>query len=160
MATIVSRKDTDPGRVKELQDIIIEFGGGSIGEIGSGAKLEVADNLDGLINQAHGVMLGMKLAIGVLAAERDMLVLQNGALSLSLDVASEMLDLIVNDIGYDQALDGAATTLMDNFISSGAANASADGEMVFDARIAISKEDIKPMLREAIVDWVEARLAQ
>jgi hypothetical protein len=82
------------------------------------------------------------------------------ALAVRLDVVEDALANMIGNIDYDECLDHATTDLMDAFASSGGADTSADGELVFDARITFSKEDIKPMLREAIVRWVELKMAQ
>ena len=159
MVSIVSRQDTEAGRVKQLQDMITTFSRGAIGSIGSGTEHEVADNVDDLLIQVHGVLLGTTIAAEVLHRENKDLAMHSIALEVALSAAQDMLERLVDDIDYDEALDSATTRLMDEFSSSGAANTTADGELEFDERITFSKEDIKPFLRAAVVEWIEARLA-
>jgi hypothetical protein len=87
------------------------------------------------------------------------LVKDNLEILASLEVVEDTLSTLIGAVDFDDAMDHATADLMDCICSSGAADISADGEIVFDERISLKKEDLKPMLREAIVRWIEVKMS-
>lgn len=160
MAKIVSREDTDAGRLKQLQDIILKYGRGAIGQPGDNAQFDVAQNIDHAVEQIDDLLTGAMMAISTLRLAVEVQSVKLAAALIELEVANDLVDKLIDDISYDDAMDHAALDLMDGFASSGAAEVSADGELVFDERVTFKKEDLKPYLREAIVRWVEVKLSK
>jgi hypothetical protein len=81
-------------------------------------------------------------------------------MAMELDATQDALANLVGNIDYDDAMDHATADLMDCFAASGAADVNADGDLAFDARVTFSKADLKPILREAIVRWIEVKMSQ
>ena len=70
-------------------------------------------------------------------------------------VAQErIIEGLVNGIQYDEALDYATIDLMDAILGTGAADTTYDGELKFDSKVTFSKEDFKPLLRQALETWI------
>ena len=159
MAKIVSRHDTDAARIKLLQDGLTSFSLGAITTDGSGV-MKVGDDIDTLITQSVSVLAGLVQTVEHAAVDLSIARLEATQYSLRVDELESVVENLLSDVSYDEALDHATADLMDCFASSGAADVSADGELVFDERISFNKEDIKPMLREAIVRWIALKLEQ
>lgn len=162
MSKIVSRLNEEEVQIELLQDSLLQYSMGAIVPHGSAKKgvAEVADNLNDLISQASGVLAGQCLALDDLGVDLQALRLVNTQQEMQISQLESMLACVVDNIDYDEALDHASSDLMDAFQSSGAAEVNADGSLAFDERVTFNKEDIKPMLRAAIVRWIELRLSQ
>lgn len=160
---ISSRTDTLATHIQNLQEIVTAISLGTVGDMaaeGNTAQVQIGDTLPELVRQVD--ILGVTLletlemtAEMLMRAQEDL-----ATVSSERDIAQDALANLIGGIDYDEAMDHATADLMDCFCSSGAADVSADGELVFDARVTFTKEDLKPMLREAIVRWVELKLAQ
>ena len=147
--------------IQDLQEILNGASRGTIGEMGDpGVVFQIAHDISGLIDQTEELLMGMSMAIDNLHLAVAVHQLEHAALSVRLEVTEDALANLIGNIDYDDALDHATTDLMDAFAASGSAETNADGELAFDERITFSKSDIKPMLREAIVRWVELKMAQ
>jgi hypothetical protein len=159
MGKIVSRMSEDAVRIFRLQQILECASLGVVGKASDGALTDVADNLDDLISQVDSLIVGMLDTMEEI--DNNVMIAQNESLQLAIeiDMLQDRLASLIGDIGYDDALDHAARDLMECFCASGSADVTADGQLVFDQRITLSREDIKPMLREAIVRWVEQKLS-
>jgi hypothetical protein len=103
----------------------------------------------------------------VLAAHRD--TLRHSAMQIvtlqhsnaQLNVELKQMDLLLDklsDVPFDSSLDDATQDLMTHLEATGAAEATVDGELQFDPRVSWGKGDIKPVLREAIISWLDHRL--
>ena len=68
----------------------------------------------------------------------------------------ELLDEIMT-IGFDEALDYATLDLMDAFLGSGAATNTFGGDLSFDSNVTFTKQDLKPLLRQAIITWINTK---
>lgn len=160
MTKIVSRVKPQDVNIKKLQQILEAASMGAIGDTSSGSLFELSDNMDELIEQTDDLFEGMMDAMEEYAAR--IISAQNEALhmAIEIDMLQDRLAALIGGIDYDDALDQATRDLMECFCASGSADVSSDGELVFDERISFTKEDIKPMLREAIVRWVEMKLGE
>ncbi len=162
MAKITSREDTTALQLQELQDITIAYSAGQIGPAGAvpSAKYQVGQTLQELTYQVENLLKGRDMALNAMQLANDILSVTASVLSVRLEAVEDMFSQLADDVGYDSALDTAATCLVDDLVTSGVADATADGDMVFDTRVPLSKEDLKPYLRDAIAKWIEERLAK
>jgi hypothetical protein len=160
MVKIVSRMSEEAGRVFRLQQILELASFGVVGKTADGAVTEVADNLDDLIDQTDNLFVGMIDTMEEFGNKAMIAHNESVEMLIEIDMLQDRLASLIGDISYDDALDHATRDLMECFCSSGSADVTADGQLVFDQRITLSREDIKPMLREAIVRWVEQKLSK
>jgi len=160
MAKIVSRLDTEAARIQQLQDFLLQHSLGAVSEHGTGHSVKVGDDLDTLIMQAGGVIAAMLQTLEHQAVDLSVSRVEATQLSMRVDELESIVENLLQDVSYDEALDHAAADLMDCICGSGAADVDADGDIVFDERIVISKADIKPWLQQAITRWIEQKLQQ
>lgn len=158
MAKISSRTNVDTN-LEDLQKILIHYSGGTVGHPGSGAVFAVGTTLEEVIDQHDQMVSGLCSALEIIKTQNSFLHLQLAKVELQLDVIQDTLANLIGNIDYDDALDHAAADLMDCFCARGA-DVTAHGELRFDPSVTFSKEDVKPMLREAIVRWVELKMGQ
>ena len=160
MPTIVSRTNQHQTHVEQLQEILVN---GSMGAItrkgGFGGVATVAEDMNGLIQQTSDVIVSFNDTLKTTAIDLAIAKTERSQLLQRVDELESLVEGLVGEVDFDEALDHAARDLMDCFCSSGAADVTADGELAFDERLVLNKEDIKPMLQQAIVRWIEQRLA-
>lgn len=157
MGKIVTRPNTTAAQVEYLQETLVNYSMGAITADGRGVA-KVADDLDTLINQAGSVLAEMCQTMEHVAVDLAFARTEATQLSLKVDELESIVENLLGDVSFDEALDHAATDLIDCFASSGAAEVTADGELAFDGRVTFTKEDIKPYLQMAITRWIEQRL--
>lgn len=161
MPTIVSRKNSEQSNIQSLQQVIIDGSMGAITAPGRGAAFGVAvvaDDMPELIQQASDVLTSMGQTLKNTAIDLAIARNERNQLLQRVDELESTLENLVGEVDFDEALEHATLDLMDCFCSSGAADVTADGELAFDERLVLNKEDIKPMLQQAIVRWIEQRL--
>lgn len=160
MAIISTRQQEDDFEdskaVEALTELLSEFSSGLIGNLPT-SKVQAGTNLEDLL-----VNLRTLLEVQQAAAQafyNDAMSLSQDNISLSIKYAETLgvLDSMMH-VSYDEALDHATADLMDAFVGAGAAEVDQDGDLVFDSRIALGKGDLKPVLREAIVRWVDLKI--
>lgn len=159
MPKIVSRQATDANHIQTLQQALTNFSLGAVTTDASGV-LKVGDDLDTLVTQTVSVMAGLVQTIEHAAVDISIARAEATSYSLRVDELESVVENLLSDVSYDDALDHAAADLMDCFTARSTSNYNADGRLVFNERDTFSKEDIKPMLREAIVRWIELKLQQ
>lgn len=159
MAKITSRSTSTNTHLEDLQTILIHYSAGAIGHPGSGATFDVGTTLDEVIDQNDQMIAGLCTALELIKAQNDFLRINLARAEMQLDVTQDALANLIGNIDYDDALDHAAADLMDCFCARGA-DVTVHGELRFDPSTTFSKEDVKPMLREAIVRWVELKMGQ
>ena len=160
MAKITTRKATPSADIQEvlerLQAIMATGSGGAVSNqpnalLSPGNDIdETLDTLEDMFEKINEVGRRMVSDIMVLSAD-------NLVMSVKLAEALDLLDKFC-DVSYDEALDHATADLMDALISSGAGEATDDGDITFDPRVTMGRSDLKPVLREAINRWVELKL--
>jgi hypothetical protein len=161
MAIITSRPTETDQNVERLQEILEVASLGALGKsTDPQAIVHLEDTMEGLIEQTDTLFEGMLDTLELLGTDLLDTSFRLVQTQVDLDVAQDALANLIGGIDYDEALDHATADLMECFCASGSADVSADGELVFDERISFTKEDIKPMLREAIVRWVELKMGQ
>ena len=120
---------------------------------------QVDPNAD-IVDMISMLDVSLENASSVLQEQNEALrIISNQHLQLSVKMAEtiNLLEKFAN-VGYDEALDNVALNFMDRLISTGAAEASDDGEaLVLDQSVTITKADLKPLLRESISDWLELK---
>ncbi len=160
MPKIVSRLDTDAARIKNLQDALVNYSMGAVSRDGKSGVVKAGDDIDDLVMQTTSVMASMVQTLEHVAVDLAMARTEATQYSLRVDELESIVESLLQDVSYDEALDHATADLMDCFAASGSADVTADGELAFDERITFSREDIKPMLREAIIRWIALKLEQ
>lgn len=157
MPKILSRTDTESAQVQRLQHALTSFSMGAITSNGRGVA-QVGDDLDTLVMQVESVLQGMVQTLEHVAVDLAFARTEATQLSLRVDELESVVENLLGDVSFDEALDHATADLMDGFASSGAAEVNADGELAFDERVTFTKEDLKPYLQLAITRWIERRL--
>lgn len=157
MGKIVSRANTESAAIKQLQDTLVLNSLGAITIDGAGIE-QVGSDLPTLVLQTDSVLQGMLQTLEYASADLSVARMEAAQYSLKIDELESVVECLLGDVGFDGALDAATTDLMDCLASSGAAETTADGKLVFDERVTFSKEDIKPYLQHAITTWIEQRL--
>lgn len=157
MPVISSRQSTGTSLTKLLQDTLLE----NFDDIYQPKGDEqLPTELSDLVVHTCAGLETLRMTLDTVENELEDAEEKVAYLEGELDKSQDLLANLIGDIGYDEALDHATLDLMDCLIASGAAEPTADGELGFDERVTLNKEDIKPMLREAIVRWIELRISQ
>ena len=157
MPKIVSRDDTQAALIQQLQDSLTSYSMGAITKDGRGVA-KVGDTLDVLVVQTSSVLQSMVQTLEHAAVDLAYARSEATQLSMKVDELESVVENLLGDVSYDDALDDATADLMDCLASSGSADVTADGELAFDERVVFSKEDLKPYLQQAITRWIERRL--
>jgi hypothetical protein len=157
MAKISTRSNTPDVLMERLKTTLLNDSLGAITTHGGGVA-QVGDDLETLVDQATSVISGMCQTIEHVAVDLAMARSEAVQLSLQVDQLESLVESLMGDVSFDDALDGAVIDLMDGFSSSGASEVTADGSLCFDERVTFNKEDIKPYLQRAIMTWIERRI--
>jgi hypothetical protein len=147
-------------RIEALQDLLDQASCGAIGDMSAGAVVQAEDTLDGLIDQTAVLLASMAGTIEGLALQASLMTSQLVIMAARLDIAEDALANLIGNIDYDECMDHATTDLMESMTASGKCDVDDYGNLVFSERAVFSKADMKPVLREAIVSWVEKKMSQ
>jgi hypothetical protein len=142
---ISSRKNQDDVQRERLRSII------------EATDVVPGETLPELITQIEDTMLNFMEDIEVLEHDCDSLQREATAVNARNTMLEQKIDNLVR-IGFDEALDDATTDLVDAFLNSGFASSTFDGGMSFDPNVSLTKHDIKPLLRQAIITWVSTKV--
>lgn len=158
MPKIVSREDTNDAVTARLQEVL---SGNSLGAISNGrhAVVSPSGDLAGLVEQTEGLLQSMIQTLEHAAVDLSIARTETVQLSLKVDELESIVESLMGDVGFDEALDSATEDLMDGLAMSGASEIGFDGEVVFNERVTLRKADIKPYLQQAITTWIEQRLS-
>ena len=157
---IVSRLTNEEEQLQRLREIIEAATGGAIAPYGG--ELELGTTLHDLVTQVDITCFSLIEIADRNENENVRLAIDN--LHLSNHIAqrdqslSPLIEAIENGIEYDDAIDTATHDMMEAFIGSGGAESTFDGEISFNANVAFSKEDLKPMVREAVESWIRLKV--
>lgn len=157
MAKISTRTNTPDMMIETLKTTLVNDSLGAITSHGGGVA-KVGDDLETLVHQACSVITGMAQTIEQVAVDLALARSEAVQYSLQVDQLESLVENLMGDVSYDEALDDAAVELMDAFSSSGATEITADGALCFDERVTFTKEDVKPYLQRAIIMWIERRI--
>lgn len=142
---ISSRKNQDDVQRERLRSII------------EATDVVPSETLPELITQIEDTMLNFMEDIEVLEHDCDSLQREATAVNARNTMLEQKIDNLVR-IGFDEALDDATTDLVDALLNSGIASNTFDGGMSFDPNVSLTKQDIKPLLRQAIITWVSTKV--
>jgi len=160
MAIISTRQPTDPDQdslaIDGINELLEEFTSGIIGSKAT-SMIQTGNDLDTALQNLRAVLEVQQGIAQAFMNDAMSLSHENLVLSVKYAEAMEVLDSMMH-VSYDEALDHATADLMDALISSGVAEADHSGDLVFDARVALKKGDLKPVLREAIVRWIDLKI--
>jgi hypothetical protein len=159
---IVTRPHQNAAWIESLQNVLEKATEGAVSVKPTG-KLVLSSNPDDLLRQVDFtisalVQVGRQLGSdnAVLMADNIMLTQANADLHTAINnIASAF-----SNVPFDDALDHATTGLIMAIESSGAGELTANGDLVFDSRITMSRGDIKPILKEAISTWLELKASK
>jgi hypothetical protein len=158
MAKITSRQPQEEIDFQALKDILFAASDGFIGDPAvPSVQVEVASDFAGLTDQLSQLFTMFHESLRITQALADVLQHDLIALSSHNNLLKEFI-LDLSSVSYDDALDHAAEDLMDSFGGSGLTEINADGSLVFEERATFKKEDIKPILRDAINCWISIKL--
>lgn len=146
---IVSRKNEDQIQCDRLRGII---------EAATDGNVTPAHDLPSLVTQVEDTVMGFMaevedLETAYVDVRREAAVFDAQCALLQ----SKLEDL--TSIGFDEALDFATLDLMDAFLGSGAADTTSTGELAFESGVTFTRQDLKPLLRQAIITWVNTKVA-
>lgn len=161
MAIITTRKTTDAEEVSLRQSLFelieretdnaVSFDPNKPSMLNlSGTNEEVLSTLD-------TVLKAYKDVLARAGADNAFLHISNAQLQLEVKQMDMLLERFT-DVPFDHCLDDATLDLMTHIESTGAAEMTSNGELEFDARVTWSRNDIKPILRQAILSWIDRKL--
>ena len=157
---IISTRQTDPDQdtraIDGINELLEEFTSGIIGSKAT-SLIQTGDDLDTALQNLRAVLEVQQGIAQAFMNDAMSLSHENLVLSVSLAEAMGTLDAMMH-VSYDDALDHATADLMDALISSGVAETDHTGDIVFDSRVSLNKGDLKPVLREAIIRWVDLKI--
>ena len=152
---IVSRLKEDEQQLQRIRDILEVITEGAISPIGI---IKPAEDLSALISQVDETFATLLVHIETIEEDYDSAKSEVVALSVQCAEQEKIIDCVTEGIPFDEALDHATVDLMDALLSSGAANTTFDGDLSFEEDVVFTREDIKPMLRQAIQTWVNLKV--
>jgi hypothetical protein len=143
---IISRLSDDEEQFQRLREII---------DAASDGAVSGEDTLVDLVRQVDVTCFSLLNMIDQL--ERDNIRL--GTIAVNHQIAFVKLqEAFSQGVQYDEELDHATIDFMDAILASGAAEPTFDGEISFSSDVVMSKQDLKPILREAISSWVRLKI--
>lgn len=156
---IVSRIAHGAEDLQRIRDIIEEVTDGGIGPNGA---ISAAADLSEIVTHIEITFSSLCATLNLYDDEVTQLSLENSRLVSQIDKLDDSLheiySVIENGVEYDEDLDHATIDMMDAFIASGATEPTFDGEISFSEKIIISKEDLKPIVRQAIDSWLRLKV--
>jgi hypothetical protein len=155
----ISTRPADPDEettIEKLQEILHNATNGVVSAKASGL-VQAGNDIPTLLGNIKAVIsllnrTAIQLFHDLAYASHD-----NMILTVKMAEAMNVLEALC-DVTYDEALDHATADLMDAFAATGGADVTANGELGFDASITYSKSDLKPILREAILRYIEQKI--
>lgn len=156
MSVITSRNSREDEINSQLKKILLSFT--DIGAPGSGADEVLADTTKGLIQQLERTVIVALSDLEKMASRVIDMELQLLESVSQTEAIEEMLERVVGNVDYDSSLDAAAGDIMDAMMHAGLAYPTDDGDIKL-ASASVSRADIKPVARAAIVRWIEERLS-
>lgn len=145
---IVSRKDEDQIQCDRLRGIL---------EAATDGYVTPATSLPQLVSQVEDTMMHFMSRVERLEHSYGNLQMEAATLAAQCSMQEDKLEDLMH-IGFDDALEYATLDLMDAFLGSGAASTTFDGDLSFDPNVTFTKQDLKPVLRQAIITWISTKV--
>lgn len=155
MPVITTRPKEVDLNIVRLQNLV-EFSSAGAIAFGTG-EYEPADNVPDLLEQLE---IASTVAIDLIDKNKS----QIEQLSFERLILKQHLSNVVSehrrlkDVEYDDALDHATIDAMEALAASGASDTTADGELSFLPAIVMTKEDFKPIVRQALRSWLALKI--
>lgn len=158
MAKITTRSasQSDDKVIAELQHILEAATNGVVSTKPT-AMIPAGEDIPTLLEDLKSVIRLMNRTANRLFLDAQALAFDNTALSVRVADLTDLLE-VITDVSYDDALDHATADLMDAFCAGGGADVTSHGELAFPSTIMYSKSDLKPILREAIVRYIDTKI--
>lgn len=158
---IISRVTQENEDLQRLREILEAATNGVIAE---GGDFEPADNLNGLVTQvdiACGLLLEIVNILDKQVSTQELELARQDVIFSILERKFSIIQLAIQEgIEYDEDLDHATIDMMEAIIASGASEPTFDGELAFRENIVISKDDFKPIVRQAIESWLRLKASK
>ena len=156
---IVSRLSEEEQELQRLREIIDAATGGAISESG---ELELGCDLHTLVTQVDITCASLLELVQRLTDENAQLLADIDDMNQRLtnqEIQIESLNEAISEgVEFDDALDHATVDFMESIIASGAAEPTFDGEISFAQNVPLKKEDLKPMIAQAIESWLQSKI--
>lgn len=152
---IVSRLNEEEMQHQRLRDIL-EAASDSV--ISSEGDIEPGCTLSELVGQVDETFCNFMETVDNLEQNYESLHSEVLALTVQCSEQEKIIDRVTDGVQFDEALDHATLDLMDALLSSGAANSTFDGDISFDVDVIFTREDLKPILRQAIDTWINVKV--
>lgn len=156
---ITSRTTTDDLNLSRLREILEAASHGAIAEDG---EILPGENLAELVAQVDIICAAFLDTLDVCERKIDLLMqdveIMSGRLRTLDDTLQEVMGVFEDGVDYDDDLDHATIDMMEALIASGATEPTFDGELSFPVAVTISKEDFKPIVRQAIESWLRLKV--
>ena len=156
---IVSRLSEEEEQVLRLRDIVEAATGGAISDEGD---LPLATDLRSIVTQVDITCASLLETIKdadnenlYLSARIDKLEAQLKSQEIELQAITDSLS---GGVEFDDALDHATIDFMESILASGVAEPTFDGEISFATNVPIKKEDLKPMIAQAVESWLQSKI--
>lgn len=159
---IVTRPPQSAAWVESLQNVLEKATDGAA-SVKSTSRLMLSSDPDELLQQV-GFTISSLVEMGrQMIHDNSVLLSDNTLLTYENSELRRAVDRIVNAfsiVPFDDALDHATTDLIMAIESSGAGELTMNGDLVFDSRITMNRSDLKPILQEAILTWLEQKASR
>ena len=142
---IVSRLNEDTAQHDRLKEIL---------EAATDGNITPGNTLEELVTQVDDTIVSYMEQVDQLEEDYQALRHEVDTLSVQVTLQEKMLESITGGIQFDEALDYATLDLMDALLGSGTADSTFDGDISFEDGVVFTKEDLKPILRQALDTWI------
>jgi len=152
---IVSRLNQEDEQLERLKSILEAVTDGDVSDYG---ETKPGDTLEELVTQVDLAFVDYMEQVDDLEEACDELESENMALAVQCAVQEKTIEDVSSGVPFDEALDHATLDLMDALLGSGSANTTYDGGIAFEEGIVFTREDLKPLLRQAIDTWITMKV--
>lgn len=159
MAKIVSRLSDEEIQHDRLRTVLEVITGGAIAP---GGDLEPATDLAGLVDQVDIACASILEALEKSFSRNDALAIHVSILEGTLSKFTARFEEVnaARNTGarYDDALDHATIDTMEAMLATGAFESTFDGAIALSGGVTVTKEDFKPIVKQAIDTWLNQKI--
>ena len=159
MAKIVSRltgEQTQLERLREILDLA------TAGAIAPGSTLEPADDLEGLVTQTDIACASLLETLNRVSLDLEQIQVDRSYLEMFIsrqkDYFKPIKTAVDDGVTYDEDLEHATIDTMEALLATGAFETTFNGEIALQDGAFLTKEDFKPIVRQAIDSWLRLKL--